>query len=195
MKRVLLLGDSIRLGYEAAVREFLAGEAEVWSPQENCQHSAHHLLNFQAWYLDRPADVIHFNFGLWDCRRVVHGHAQNLVSVGEFCRNLDLALSILEERTHSACIWATITPVIEARHRASFPGSSDPYRVGADVDAYNTAARAVLQRHARVAVNDLHGFVTRNNPGEMISCDGVHYTEPACRLLGREVAECIRSHF
>ncbi|WP_257968099.1 hypothetical protein [Peribacillus deserti] len=35
MKKVLLLGDSIRMGYEPFVREALEGKAEVTAPEEN----------------------------------------------------------------------------------------------------------------------------------------------------------------
>ena len=34
MKKIVLLGDSIRLGYEAYVREALGGVAEFYSPKE-----------------------------------------------------------------------------------------------------------------------------------------------------------------
>ena len=37
MKKVLLLGDSIRMGYDKYVTEQLAGEAEVLFPSENCR--------------------------------------------------------------------------------------------------------------------------------------------------------------
>jgi len=35
MKKIVLIGDSIRLGYETYVKEALAGVAEVFSPKEN----------------------------------------------------------------------------------------------------------------------------------------------------------------
>ena len=35
MKKIVLIGDSIRIGYDAYVREKLAGKAEVLSPEEN----------------------------------------------------------------------------------------------------------------------------------------------------------------
>ena len=32
---VVLIGDSIRMGYQPFVTEALAGEAEIWAPEEN----------------------------------------------------------------------------------------------------------------------------------------------------------------
>lgn len=190
MKKVVLLGDSIRLGYQSTVRELLAGRAEVWSPEENGQHSTNHLLNIQEWYIAQQADVIHFNFGLWDCRRILHGHKQNLVSIDQFTRNLDVIVEAIQQHTKSQPIWATITPVIEARHRAAFPNPSEPFRVGADVELYNAASATVLTKR-RVVINDLHDSITHRNPHEMIGTDGVHFTEGAYREIGAQVASSI----
>jgi len=35
MKRAVLIGDSIRKGYQATVGTTLAGAAEVWGPDQN----------------------------------------------------------------------------------------------------------------------------------------------------------------
>lgn len=37
MKNVMLIGDSIRLGYEGRVRELLGSDVTVFSPGENCR--------------------------------------------------------------------------------------------------------------------------------------------------------------
>ena len=39
MKSVILIGDSIRLGYQGVVRQELAGTAQVWGPAENGRDS------------------------------------------------------------------------------------------------------------------------------------------------------------
>ena len=36
MKNVLLVGDSIRMGYDKAIRSTLNGKANVYFPEENC---------------------------------------------------------------------------------------------------------------------------------------------------------------
>ena len=35
MKRIVLIGDSIRMGYQEKVHEQLADWADVWAPEEN----------------------------------------------------------------------------------------------------------------------------------------------------------------
>ena len=39
MERVILIGDSIRKGYQEIVRQELVGEVEVWGPEENGRDS------------------------------------------------------------------------------------------------------------------------------------------------------------
>lgn len=189
-KKIVLIGDSIRMGYEPIVREKLAGTTEVWGPSENCRHSIEHLLNFDAWYLSQNPDLIHFNFGLWDCRRLMREHEESLIPVEIFARNLDVILTMLMERSRAKLVWATITPVIQERHRAKFTEPEHPFRVSADVGLYNATAAPILAKHG-VAVNDLGGFVRRNRPEEIINEDGVHYTEAGYALLGEEVTKQI----
>ena len=44
MKAVILIGDSIRMGYQETVREQLGGRAGVWGPAENGGTSEYELL-------------------------------------------------------------------------------------------------------------------------------------------------------
>ena len=68
MKKALLLGDSIRMGYDDMVRGLLAGRAEVlYDPEDNGRFAAYTL--WQANQLLRahgPVDVVHWNNGYWD---------------------------------------------------------------------------------------------------------------------------------
>src|SRR6187397_2557317 len=66
LPKVLILGDSISLGYTPLVKKNLAGRAEVLRPGENCQHTANGLAKIGAWLGNTKWDVIHFNFGIWD---------------------------------------------------------------------------------------------------------------------------------
>ncbi|WP_269524640.1 SGNH/GDSL hydrolase family protein [Coraliomargarita parva] len=193
MKQVSLIGDSIRMGYQHAVRAELDGEADVWSPEGNCMHSVHHLFNL-AWYLDQAADVIHFNCGLWDCRRLGKGSAENAVPVDLYVRNVDFLIRQIRLRTEATLIWATITPVVQSRYNARFTQVTDPCRDASDSAKYNEALAPVLAKHG-VEVNDLYTFVMDNGVEEMICDDGVHYTDAASAILGRKVAEEVRKHF
>ena len=77
--RVLLLGDSISLGYTPSVIDGLAGEAEVLRPlnpngrgYQNCQGTNNGVARIEGWLeaLGADFDVVHFNFGLHDLKRV-----------------------------------------------------------------------------------------------------------------------------
>ncbi len=191
MKKVSLIGDSIRIGYQSAVSGGLYGLAEIWAPEGNCMHSVHHLFNLQPWYLDPAADVIHVNFGLWDCRRLGTDSTENAVPIEIFARNLDFILGKVRAATSAPIVWATITPVVQARYNARFCQPYDPCRVATDVERYNAAAASILARH-EVLINDLHAFVEGHGRERMICEDGIHYTEEGCRLLGEQVTQVIR---
>ena len=66
LPRVLIIGDSISMGYTEPVRKQLQGKAEVFRPKENCQHTAYGLSRIKAWLGNEKWDVIHFNWGIWD---------------------------------------------------------------------------------------------------------------------------------
>ncbi len=193
MKHITLLGDSIRLGYQDTVKHCLKEHAEIWSPDDNCMHSIHHLFNL-AWYVERPADIIHFNFGLWDCRRLGRNRSENAVPVEVFTRNLDFILEKVKASTRATLIWATITPVVQDRYNARFNQPFDPCRIASDVDLYNAAAAPILQKH-QIQVNDLNAYVTQRGPELLICDDGVHYTSSAYQELGQRVVDQIRRNF
>ena len=73
MKKILLIGDSIRMGYDHYVKERMANVAEVYFPNVNCTHTTTILRNLHSW-TDAlklyEADAVHFNAGLWDTVRI-----------------------------------------------------------------------------------------------------------------------------
>jgi hypothetical protein len=68
MKKVVLLGDSIRLwGYGTKLAEVLGDGYEVCQPEDNCRFTKYTLRGMFDWAdLIKDADVIHWNNGLWD---------------------------------------------------------------------------------------------------------------------------------
>ena len=49
MKKLLLLGDSIRMGYDSFVREKLAGRAEVFFSEDNGRFIQYTLQTLSDW--------------------------------------------------------------------------------------------------------------------------------------------------
>src|SRR5881396_740319 len=68
LARVLLIGDSISIGYTATVRKELAGKANVHRIPENGADTANGLKKIDAWLGNSRWDVIHFNWGLHDLK-------------------------------------------------------------------------------------------------------------------------------
>jgi lysophospholipase L1-like esterase len=192
MKRVTLIGDSIRAGYQKFVAENLAREAEIWGPEDNGRHSVHVLTNIHAWLVRQPADIVHINCGLHDIKTIAYGGRENVVPLDHYRRNVEMILRHLREKTTARVIWATTTPVNEARAHAAHAKAADFDRYEADVVAYNEAAVGIC-RKLDVPVNDLFGVITRAGADRLLGADGVHFTPEGCALLGNAVAEAIRS--
>ena len=69
MKNLLLLGDSIRMGYDSFVQEKLRGRMNVYFPEDNGRFAQYTLRALSDWKakLDLPEiHVVHWNNGLWD---------------------------------------------------------------------------------------------------------------------------------
>ena len=174
--RVLLIGDSISIGYGPAVRRRLRGAAEVVRISGNGRHTRNGLAKLEEWLGEERWDVIHVNFGLHDLKRVGPAGSRQ-VSPEEYRRNLAVLLDRLR-RTGAAVVWATTTPVP--------PGASD--RAAGDAARYNAVAAGVLDGRP-VRVNDLFA-VAAARPALQKPRD-VHFTDAGSRVLGRAVADAV----
>ena len=181
---VVLIGDSIRMGYEQTVRERLEGRVTIWSPPENGGNSRNVLAHLEAWVESCPPTLVHLNGGLHDLRREF-GVASNAVPLGEYEENLRTIIKrILDSGAH--LIWATTTPVNQERHHAV----KEFDRFEADVETYNAAAACVVATRS-LPVDDLYTLVMAHGRDELLLSDGVHYTVEGYRLLGSQVAQSI----
>ncbi len=186
MKDVILIGDSIRMGYEATVRELLADVARVTAPKDNGATSDNVVAHLAEWALSRPADVIHINCGLHDIKAELDQPLRR-IPLARYAANVRYMLTRLVNETDATILWASSTPVSEAAHNALKPFA----RYEADVAAYNAAAKEVAGELG-VAVDDLFAIVTEAGRDELLMDDGVHFEAPGCELLGRAVAACVR---
>jgi acyl-CoA thioesterase-1 len=180
LPRVLLIGDSISIGYTVPVRRLLAGVANVHRIPENAAFTGYGLKKIDDWLGSGRWDVVHFNFGLHDLKRMEDGNAQ--VSLADYESNLRQLLTRLK-KTGASLIFATTTPVPE--------GKVNPPRVPADVARYNEAAVRVMKEN-KVAIDDLYAFaLPRLN--QIQQPVNVHYTEAGYEALAGEVARSIRT--
>jgi len=178
LPRVLLIGDSISMGYTLAVRKLLENEANVHRVPMNAGTTAIGLFNIDPWLRDKHWDVIHFNFGLHDLKRMADGEPQVPIELYE--RYLRLIVKRMRA-TGAQLIWATTTP---------FPEGVVPERRPADVAIYNAAARRVMDPNG-IAIDDLNALAARRL-SEIQLPKNVHFTPAGGEVLAAQVAASIR---
>lgn len=178
LPRVLLIGDSISIGYTLFARELLAGKMNVHRIPTNAGHTPKGIENIDSWLGKAHWDAIHFNWGLHDLKYMFDDQPQ--VELAQYERNLTRLAWRLQE-TGARLIWATTTPVPSLR--------VGPKRIPADVPRYNEAAARVMKRHP-VAIDDLYTFAMPRL-AEIQIPDNVHFTPEGSRALAGQVAASI----
>jgi hypothetical protein len=188
LPRVLLIGDSISMGYTVPVRELLKGKANVHRPPVNCGPTERGLASLEQWLGTNQWAVIHFNFGLHDLkyldeqgRYVSPEKGKQVAPLPVYEKNLREIVARLK-RTGAALIWATTTPVPE--------GTSGRVK-GSETD-YNRVSEKVMKENG-VAINDLHALAQARQ-SDIQRPHNVHFTEPGYRQLAAQVAGAIEKH-
>jgi len=175
LPRVLLIGDSISMGYTLPVRAMLKGKANVHRIPTNGGPTTNGLRNLKAWLGTGKWDVVHFNFGIHDAKFMEPGRQQ--VPPEAYEKNLrELVAQI--KATGAKLIWATVTPIPD--------GELTPPRTFDKVPTYNVIARRVMEENG-VVINDLNAAITPHlaklqNPRD------VHFNAAGSEFLAKEVA-------
>ena len=168
MKKLLLIGDSIRLGYDKAIKKTLEGKAEVYFPEENCRFASYVLRYFHE-YLEKVGtydiDVIHWNTGLWDCLRLFGEDPHTPLDVYAYYIER-ICVRIKKLCPNAKVIFATNTSVISEEMGDDFK------RYNEEIEAYNNAAVEIVKKYG-FEVNDLYA-ASVTLPKEAHS-DPVHY--------------------
>jgi lysophospholipase L1-like esterase len=186
MKSVILIGDSIRMGYQPTVEQLLAKQAQLWAPQENGGTSANVLAHLDEWVLSRRPDILHLNCGLHDLKTEFGATSQN-IPLDEYEVNLRQIVGRIVAQDTTRLIWAATTPVNEAWHHQNKPFD----RFEADVLAYNQVASEIAVAY-NVPINDLHQVMMDAGRDQYLTPDGVHFNQAGYTLLGQAVADTIR---
>lgn len=179
LPRVLIIGDSISMGYTLPVRELLAGKANVHRPPTNCSSTGNGLNHLKSWLGAQKWDVIHFNFGLHDAKLPPEGIRHAPPEIYE--KNLRELVRLMQA-TGARLIFATTTPVPNN-------GIISPTRRFGSIESYNSAALKVM-KEAGVAVNDLNGFITPQ-VATLQKPNDVHFTEEGSARLAGQVAAAL----
>ena len=205
MKNILLLGDSIRMGYETLVRDKLAERANVFFHKDCGRFAQYTLRALSDWkgQLSLPdIDIVHWNNGLWDalhlnaasggCDGEAEGATISPENVpNEFRFDADpltppefyryyigrVLTRIRQLFPNAEVVFATTTPVIEEQ-------STWAYRSNREIDEYNRIAREVLVPRG-VRINELGDFARREC--RPLHRDWVHYTDEGYARLADEI--------
>ena len=191
---VLILGDSISIGYTLAVRKALAGRANVFRPMNgsqpaNCSGTTLAVSQLDRWLGERQWSVIHFNWGLHDLKHVESpGSSRNSdnpsdpfqATVEQYAKNMGQIVARLKA-TGARLVFATTTPVA--------PGTSRPAREPEAPSKYNAAALAIMRAEG-VRVNDLFGFCSPQLD-KLQMPRNVHFTPAGSEALAAEVSRVV----
>ena len=196
LPNVLIIGDSISIGYTRSVREKLSGKANVYRPMsgtgpDNCGDTTIGLKKIDGWLGQQKWDVIHFNWGLWDlCYRNPDSKAQGnrdkvggkiLSTPADYEKNLEQLVTRLEA-TSAKLIWANTTVVPEG----------EAGRFVGDDEKYNAIAARVMKKHG-IPTDDLLAL-TKGFAGKFSTQAGdVHYTAAGYGKIAAQVAATIQT--
>ena len=171
MKKIVLIGDSIRQGYGPYVKMAFEGAAEVYYPSDNCRFASYVLRYIEEYKWIVPegkVDVLHWNTGLWDCLRLYEEDPHTPLDV--YAYYIDrICKRIKNHYPDTTVIFATSTSVQSERMLKDFK------RYNEEIEAYNEIAVSIVKKYC-FAVNDLYAL-SASLPDEAHS-DPVHYNTP-----------------
>lgn len=178
LPRVLLIGDSISMGYTLPVRKLLEGKANVHRIPQNGGPSKNGVARLDAWLGTGKWDVIHFNHGIHDVKIMPDGKRQ--VEPAEYEANLRAIVTRLKA-TGAKLIFALTTPIPPSPLKGS--------RNFRDEKEYNAIATRVMNEQG-VSINDLHSYMLPKFD-QLHLPEDLHYTPEGYDFLAQRVAEVI----
>jgi len=197
LPNVLILGDSISIGYTPYVKKALLNTANVVRPTlpqgraENCAGTVNGIKHIERWLAagNHKWSVIHFNFGLHDLKRVDPKNRKNSndpahprqSEPADYEKQLT---EIVEKllKTKARLIFATTTPVPQ--------GGVKPHRDVQDPNRYNAIALKIMKANG-IAVNDLY-TAAQPKIKKIMRPVNVHFTKEGSEFLGQKVVKAIQ---
>jgi len=181
LPRVLLIGDSISIGYTLPVRALLKSKANLHRIPINGGATEVGLANMKSWLGDGKWDVIHFNFGLHDAK--FSSETTQRASREQYAENLRKLVAQMKA-TGAKLIFATTTPVPKG-------GVLTPTRKFDSITERNKVAVKVMQDNG-AAIDDLYAVVlpVMEKVGRP---NDVHFQPEGYELLAKAVAASIEA--
>ena len=181
LPRVLLIGDSISIGYTLPVRELLKGKANVHRIPQNGGATEVGLEKMKSWLGEGKWDVIHFNFGLHDAK--YSSETTQRATREQYVANLKTLITQMKA-TGAKLVFATTTPVPKG-------GVLSPTRKFDSIEERNKIAAALMQEQG-VAIDDLYTVVLPVM-AKVGRENDVHFAPEGYAVLAKAVAASIET--
>lgn len=188
--KILIIGDSISLGYTPYVQEELKDRALVFHNPGNAQHTGTGLDKIRSWIEGEDWDIIHFNWGLWDlCYRhpdsQVQGNRDKIKGtitypLSAYGKQLDSLVKIMKNETEAHLIFLTTTYIPK----------QEAGRFAEDAVRYNDLAKKIMKHHG-VSVHDIYKSSRKIHQRYGKGDQDVHYLPEGYQELGLLVAKFI----
>ncbi|MBE6595723.1 MAG: SGNH/GDSL hydrolase family protein [Ruminococcaceae bacterium] len=187
MKKIILIGDSLRMSYDKYVKDALEGVAEVYYPTENCRYSQYVLRHLHDWKEKHewPADIdlVHWNAGGWDVSEIYGDPPlSSLEHYADMITRINRRIRLLFP--NAKVVFATTSSVVDEQYEGR-----RFQRHNRVIEEFNATAIKVLEGSGTV-INDLYAHSLKA-PMEYRS-DAVHFgTDEGRAYLGKKVLATI----
>ncbi len=189
--KILIIGDSISIGYTGFVRDELEDLADVFHNPGNGKYTGYGLDNIVSWIGDEKWDIIQFNWGLWDlCYRhpdsKVQGNRDKINGTltstpEEYKKQLEAIVKIMRNKSDAKLIFVTTTYVPIAEEG----------RFTEDAIKYNEIAKPIMKVNG-VKINDIYEVSKEIHLKYGKGNDDVHYSSEGYEALGQHIVDFLR---
>jgi hypothetical protein len=171
-KRIVLVGDSIRMGWGKFLADYMPIDEIDQFASVNQNPSGAILTNINEWILSFHPDVVVMNAGLHELDIDQATYQSNLASI--FTQI---------ESSGAHIVYVSTTPVNEA-----ITGS---LMSNANIEKLNLWARAVVDSFGDIIWSDIYSFIASDgHPQKLV--DGIHYDDGFSPLIAREISKSVQ---
>lgn len=190
--KILIIGDSISIGYTPFVKADLSSKFDVFHNRGNAQNTGTGKDSISKWIGNEDWDIIQFNWGLWDlCYRNPesknHGNRDKVngkitFTIEEYKANLDSIIKILKTKTKAKLVFVTTTYVPK----------NEVGRFHDDAIKYNEAAKEIMKKND-IPINDIYEKSKKIHKQYGLGSDNVHYKPEGYKELGKLIVGFIKN--
>lgn len=186
--KILIIGDSISIGYTPFVQENMKDLAEISHNPGNAQHTGTGLDSIETWIGNKDWDIIQINWGLWDlCYRHPDSNEQGnrdkingkiTYDIESYEVNLDSIVKLIRKKSDAELIFVTTTYVPDG----------EAGRFMEDAIKYNDVAKRIMESY-NININDIYDKSIEIHRKFGKETNDVHYTKKGYEELGLLISD------